>query len=95
MQWGFWEGAHWLAKQGGAIVRRDFSPRPAAEMYEKLVFHDWWTNAKGTTSKTGDYQTRAFLGTQEITVSHNGKTVKANAEVTKNENGTMTVTVRL
>ena len=95
VQWGFWEGAHWLSKQGGAIVRQDFSPRPAEAMYEKLVFHDWWTNATGATAQTGNYQTRAFLGTHEITVSKNGKTVKATATVSKNENGVETVTVRL
>jgi GH35 family endo-1,4-beta-xylanase len=31
LMWGFWEGQHWLAKQGGAMLRKDWSERPAAK----------------------------------------------------------------
>ena len=87
VQWGFWAGAHWLAKQGGAMYRLDWTPRPAALAYERLVFHDWWTDTAGHTGKTGAYQTRAFLGDYRVTVTRGGRAKTARTSVTKNENG--------
>jgi hypothetical protein len=43
--WGFWEGSHWRPR--GAMLRRDWSPKPNAEVYKDLVFKRWWTNANG------------------------------------------------
>ena len=90
VQWGFWSGAHWLAKQGGAMYRLDWTPRPAALAYERLVFHDWWTDKAGPTDRAGTYPVRAFLGDYKITVTRGGRTKAVFTSVTKNENG-MTV----
>ena len=87
VQWGFWAGSHWLAKQGGAMYRQDWTPRPAALVYERLVFHDWWTDAAGKTGRTGAYQTRAFLGDYQVTVARGGRTKTVPLAVTKNEDG--------
>ena len=84
VQWGFWAGRHWLAKQGGAMYRLDWTPRPAALAYERLVFHDWWTDTSGKTGKTGAYKTRAFLGDYQVTVTRGGRTKTVPATVTKN-----------
>ncbi len=78
VQWGFWEGSQWEAAQGAAIYRLDWSKKPAARQYEDLVFGDWWTDVRGT-STGGSYATRGFQGNYEVTVSYGGvtKTVPA------------------
>ena len=95
VMWGFWEGAHWRAKEGGAMIRQDWTERPSAKVYENLVFDRWWTKATGKTDKSGVYRTRAFLGTQEITVKRGNETKTTTIEVTKNQEGTTTATVSL
>jgi len=71
--WGFWEKAHWRAKDGAALYSKDWIPRPAQLAYEKLVFKDWWTDATLQTGADGTAQTRGFLGDYDITVTQNGQ----------------------
>ncbi len=71
LMWGFWEGSHWRPR--GAMLRRDWSPKPNADVYEDLVFNKWWTNATGKTGAQGTYATRAFLGDYDIEVKAAGK----------------------
>jgi GH35 family endo-1,4-beta-xylanase len=71
VMWGFWEGAHWRPR--GAMLRRDWSPKPNADAYNDLVFKRWWTNAHGKTSAQGNFATRGFLGDYEIEVKAGGK----------------------
>jgi len=68
--WGFWEGSQWVAAEGGAMIRRDWTPRPAAQAWEDLTKRQWWTNAAGVTNAGGDYRLRAFYGRHQITVSN-------------------------
>ncbi len=75
LMWGFWENSHWLAKEGGAMFRADWSKRPAQEAYENLVLQKWWTKTKGITGSSGNYLTRAFFGRHKVTVT-SGKSVK-------------------
>lgn len=72
------------------MYRLDWTPRPAALAYERLVFHDWWTDKAGPTDRAGTYPVRAFLGDYKITVTRGGRTKTVFTSVTKNENG-MTV----
>jgi GH35 family endo-1,4-beta-xylanase len=95
VMWGFWEGAHWRADDGAALYRKDWTPRPAAKVYEKLVFQDWWTRASGSTAKSGDYRTRAFLGAHKVTAVVGKRTATATAAVAKNQDGVTVVTLRL
>ncbi|HUP05331.1 MAG TPA: endo-1,4-beta-xylanase, partial [Bryobacteraceae bacterium] len=76
VMWGFWEGAHW--RPSGAMLRRDWSPKPNFEAFNDLVFKKWWTNVDGKTNGQGSYATRGFLGDYEITVKSGtkSKTVK-------------------
>ena len=95
VMWGFWAGAHWLAAQGGAIINKDWTPRPAERVYERRVFHDWWTHADGKTDRAGVYALRAFLGDYQITATQGRRTQTVPASVTKNEDGQTVVTVTL
>jgi GH35 family endo-1,4-beta-xylanase len=74
IMWGFWEGAHWRAGEGGAMFRKDWSKRPAQEAYEDLVLKQWRTKTAGTTNARGEYSTRGFLGDYNVMVSVKGKT---------------------
>ena len=74
VMWGFWEKSHWLAKEGGAMIRADWSKRPAQLAYEDLVLKQWMTNTTSKTARDGVLQTRAFLGDYDVVVSANGKT---------------------
>jgi endo-1,4-beta-xylanase len=78
VMWGFWEGSHWRPR--GAMLRRDWSPKPNAEVYKDLVFKRWWTNANGKTGAQGTFATRGFLGEYEIEAKAGGKskTVRVN-----------------
>ena len=74
LMWGFWEGAHWRPK--AAIYKKDFTPTPAAKMYRKLVYDEWWTKEKGKTDNKGYYSCHAYYGDQMITVTMpDGKTL--------------------
>ncbi len=73
IMWGFWEGSHWRAGEGGAMFRRDWSKRPAQEAYEKLVLNDWMTNQTLQTGADGAVSTRGFLGDYDVTISAAGK----------------------
>ncbi len=83
IQWGFWEGAHWRAAEGGAMFRQDWTKRPAQLAYEDLVLKQWWTNVRGRTSARGEYATRGFLGDYEVTVSSGGKSRIVQASLAK------------
>ena len=71
--WGFWEGA--IFQPEVAMFRKDWSAKPNGVVYQDLVFEKWWTDESGRTDRAGDYQTSAFLGEYEISVSTGGKTV--------------------
>jgi GH35 family endo-1,4-beta-xylanase len=81
VMWGFWEGSHWRPR--GAMLRRDWSPKPNGEVYKDLVFKRWWTNADGKTGAQGTYATRGFLGDYEIVVKAGGKSKTERVSLTK------------
>jgi hypothetical protein len=84
----------WLGAPAG-LLRGDMTPKPAYERLLRLIKHDWWTNTSGQTDRAGDYRTRAFLGSYQITVTAAGRARTVSAEVTRNEEARNVVTVRL
>jgi GH35 family endo-1,4-beta-xylanase len=81
LMWGFWEGAHW--RPSGAMLRRDWSPKPNGQVYEDMVFKKWWTNANGKTSGQGVYTARGFLGDYDIEVKAAGRTKAVRATLSR------------
>lgn len=75
LMWGFWAGAHWLASRNWgidgytALWDRDWKPMPAARVYRKLVFDEWWTRLQGTVDATGVCAIPVFLGKHRVTVA--------------------------
>lgn len=78
VMWGFWEGRHWRPR--GAMFRRDWTPKPNAEVYRDLVFNRWWTDEQRTTDARGRATVRAFHGTHAVRVEHDGREVTGRAE---------------
>lgn len=74
IMWGFWENAHWLAKNGAHLYRKDWTPKPAAQMWLDLVKGKWLTEAQGMTDGLGAFSARGFFGTYDVTVTVNGRT---------------------
>jgi hypothetical protein len=81
IMWGFWEGSHWRAADGGAMFRRDWSRRPAVDVYEDLVFKQWWTKWHGRTDGKGTATLRAFYGQHKVTAEAGGKQVTATVQL--------------
>jgi GH35 family endo-1,4-beta-xylanase len=71
--WGFWEGRHWRPR--GAMLRKDWSPKPNYRVWRELVHGRWRTDTEGVTGAGGEYSVRAFRGEYEITAG--GQTVRA------------------
>jgi endo-1,4-beta-xylanase len=90
LTWGFWEGAHW--KPQTALWRRDWSEKPSAAVWRRLVNGEWATKATGRTAAAGEYTVAAHLGTYEIKVTARGKTRVLNHRLAK---GGAPLTVRL
>jgi GH35 family endo-1,4-beta-xylanase len=67
MLWGFWESAHW--RPNAAMFRKDWSPRPIAQVWKDLVSKQWWTDERAVTDANGNAAMRGFLGDYEIAAS--------------------------
>ncbi|MBC7887864.1 MAG: endo-1,4-beta-xylanase [Ferruginibacter sp.] len=75
VQWGFWEGSHWIP--AAALWDNNWNTRPEGKVYTELVSNTWNTNVTGQTAKNGTYKIRGFNGDYEIVVK------KGNNEVIK------------
>ncbi len=73
VMWGFWEGANWIPVS--SLYKRDWSPTPAANAYQDLIFKKWWTTSKATCDKNGVLSVSAFYGNYKITIDGKSKVV--------------------
>jgi GH35 family endo-1,4-beta-xylanase len=78
LHWGFWEAAHW--RPFTALFGRDWTPRPAARIWEELVRKQWWTQASGQTDRDGRWQCPAFYGAYDVAVEMDGRTENRRVE---------------
>ncbi len=70
--WGFWEGNMWNDRRG--LVRQDWSDKPSALIWKKLIRERWWTPDVQTTSEShGAYRFSGFKGTYDITTRVGGR----------------------
>jgi endo-1,4-beta-xylanase len=70
--WGFWEGRHW--KPTAAMFKKDWTERPAVQVWRDLVKGKWWTHADLTADAEGQVSLDAFFGWFDIVIDHDGKT---------------------
>jgi hypothetical protein len=81
VMWGFWGGAHWRA--GAEMFRTDWTIKPNGQVYQDLVFNQWWTNADGRSDKQGRYVVEGFRGDYAVEVTVNGVTKTVNTTLPK------------
>ena len=65
LMWGFWEGANWI--KVSSLYHRDWSPTPALEAYQDLIFNEWSTHTSVTLDENGEAHVPAFYGDYKIT----------------------------
>ena len=78
LMWGFWAGANWIPVS--SLYKRDWSPTPAAEAYQNLIFKEWWTKESGTAGKNGIFSISAFYGKYKVTVNGISKEIDLTKE---------------
>jgi len=71
IMWGFTDNCHWL--YNAPLMRKDWTLKPAGQVWKDLVYRKWWTKADGITTRNGTFRIRGFLGDYEITVQYKGK----------------------
>ncbi len=62
--WGFWDGRHWA--DNAPFYRNDWTPKPALDVYRRLVFDEWWTDTTGRTGEDGCVAFDAYHGVYEL-----------------------------
>lgn len=88
LSWGFWEDDHW--RPTGAYFNSDWSLRPNGEVYQDLVYDEWWTEESGQADGSGTYTTRGFKG-EYLVAARDGDQIGVAAATFDDENGTVTV----
>jgi GH35 family endo-1,4-beta-xylanase len=76
MQWGFWEGSHWIPPS--AIYDRSWSLRPHGAVFLDLVQNKWKTRQALSTGNDGTCEMEAFAG--DYTVRAGDATIRATVE---------------
>jgi endo-1,4-beta-xylanase len=66
MLWGFWEGSHWIPE--AALWRKDWSPKPAALVWEDWVGKRWHTRQTLTSDAAGLVKWRGFKGSYRLSL---------------------------
>ena len=83
VMWGFWESSHW--KPETALWRKDWTPKPAAEVWKHWVTEIWHTDEVVKTDGQGKASLHGYFGRYDTTVGgkmqsvlldHAGGTVK-------------------
>jgi endo-1,4-beta-xylanase len=92
VQWGFWEGRHWLPDS--ALWNRDWTIRQHGQVYSDLVNKTWRTDFQGVSAADGTTSTRAFFGDYDITVKHGGKTETVRLKFAPGGTAPQTVTLK-
>ncbi|MCC7494696.1 MAG: endo-1,4-beta-xylanase [Fimbriimonadaceae bacterium] len=93
IMWGFWDGSHWRGKEGGAMIRRDWTRRQACLDWQDLVWRQWWTNTT-LPAPAGEAKLRAFYGRHRVTVTAPGVTAEATVDLRPGQAGEVVVKVR-
>ncbi len=78
MQWGFWEGSHWIPSS--AILDRSWKLRPHGEVFTELAHRQWRSDEMAITNQEGCVKVRAFRGHYQVRML-DGDQVVATTEI--------------
>lgn len=65
--WGFWAGSHWLGADA-SIVDQDWTVNEAGQRYFDLM-DQWTTETEGSSSGSGEFDFRGFLGSYLVSTT--------------------------
>jgi endo-1,4-beta-xylanase len=82
VMWGFWEGRHW--RPNAALWRKDWTIKPNAEAYVKLIDEEWITKGEAE-AVNGEVGFRGFYGEYEMELGGKRAKVLLTKEKTKAE----------
>ncbi len=77
--WDLSDAGSWL--EGGGLLRKDLSEKPAYTALRKLIREEWMTRTKGKTDRKGRFKFRGFQGDYTLNVTVGGKTVETSFAV--------------
>ncbi len=86
LMWGFWEGANWI--KTSSLYHRDWSPTPALEAYQDLIFREWNTSTSVILDERGEASLHAFYGEYRITIGQ-----KESIVILEKEKGSKKITL--
>jgi len=67
-----------------ALLNKNFEPTVLGEIYEQLVFGEWWTEERGITDRVGRFETKAFFGDYEVeATTPDGRTINTTVTLSK------------
>jgi len=89
--WDLSDQGAWL--EGGGLLRKDLSPKPAYDALWRLIQREWRTKVEGRTDGTGALVFRGVRGTYRVQVEFGGR--KKEAEFVLAKDGPNEWTVRL
>jgi butyrate kinase len=75
----------------GGLLRFDMSKKPAWEVLDQLINHDWHTSVDNIYGATADV--KGFYGTYELTAIANGKECKQTIHLKKGGKNDITITL--
>lgn len=69
--WDLSDAGSW--QEGGGLLRKDMSPKPAYAALRKLIREEWTTKSEGKTDKDGKFSFRGFCGQYVLRIAQDGK----------------------
>lgn len=79
--WGFWEPKHW--KPDAAMFKKDWTPKPNAQVWRNLVTKEWKTNFTKDSDNNGAISSRGHFGLYEITATKGTAVTKVMYQLNK------------
>ena len=90
--WDLSDAGSWL--EGGGLLRKDMSPKPAYLELKKLIREQWMTRCEGKTDKKGEFTFRGFCGEYIARIKRNGKVVEEPFHIGPQERNVINIILR-
>jgi GH35 family endo-1,4-beta-xylanase len=90
--WDLCDVGSWL--EGGGLLRKDLSPKPAYAALKQLIHEQWVTRSEGQTDKDGNFSFRGFRGQYMARITRGGKVIEQPFHVGTQNNNVINIVLR-
>lgn len=90
--WDLCDDGAWL--EGGGLLRKDLSPKPAYLALQRLIRGQWTTRATGQTDLQGRLAFRGFLGDYVVRITRDGQTIERTFHLARAAAGVIEISLR-